>query len=297
MKLIKEQIVLPDTYSLTQEASSYVAGLLMESQGIEVVTDPQSQQHAVTMGREIRKHLSEVETTRQQLKEPILAAGRLLDSLAKTHVEPMEKEIDRLEKLVNDFQRTEKDRVAEEERKRQAEIARLEAEAAAAAQAVQTATSQASDTGRACPDSPDGQHSFTPDVDHDPTGKTINCEYCGAPVNDQEAEAAQAEADIAAANAQANLEAAEAAARAAITAPLPEANKAKGAATGQKLCWQVTNVDALYKARPDLCNPPTPKKSAINSTCSAPEDATAAAPAELIPGLKTWWEDKTVIRR
>lgn len=30
-----------------------------------------------------------------------------------------------------------------------------------------------------CPDSPDGKHSFTPDLEYDSSGRTINCEYCG----------------------------------------------------------------------------------------------------------------------
>jgi hypothetical protein len=31
----------------------------------------------------------------------------------------------------------------------------------------------------ACAESPDGEHSFQPDLEYDPTGGTINCEYCG----------------------------------------------------------------------------------------------------------------------
>ncbi len=30
-----------------------------------------------------------------------------------------------------------------------------------------------------CDDSPGGKHEFTPDLEYDPTGKTINCKYCG----------------------------------------------------------------------------------------------------------------------
>jgi hypothetical protein len=32
-----------------------------------------------------------------------------------------------------------------------------------------------------CGDSPDGKHQFAPDLEYDPTGETINCEYCGEP--------------------------------------------------------------------------------------------------------------------
>jgi len=32
-----------------------------------------------------------------------------------------------------------------------------------------------------CKESPDGEHNFTPDIEYDITGKTVNCEYCGEP--------------------------------------------------------------------------------------------------------------------
>jgi hypothetical protein len=30
-----------------------------------------------------------------------------------------------------------------------------------------------------CPYSPDNEHSFSPDLEYDPTGQTINCDHCG----------------------------------------------------------------------------------------------------------------------
>lgn len=32
-----------------------------------------------------------------------------------------------------------------------------------------------------CPDSPDGKHSFTADIEYDSSGLVCNCEYCGEP--------------------------------------------------------------------------------------------------------------------
>ena len=32
-----------------------------------------------------------------------------------------------------------------------------------------------------CPDSPDGKHHFTPDVEYDSANPPLNCEYCGTP--------------------------------------------------------------------------------------------------------------------
>jgi hypothetical protein len=73
-----------------------------------------------------------------------------------------------------------------------------------------------------------------------------------------------------------------------IAAPLPEAMKSKGAATRKVLKWEVTDLNALVKARPDLCKI-EPKASAIQATC-IPEMP------NLPPGLKLWWENQTSIR-
>jgi hypothetical protein len=32
-----------------------------------------------------------------------------------------------------------------------------------------------------CPDSPDGQHHFTPDLEYDSANPPVNCEFCGEP--------------------------------------------------------------------------------------------------------------------
>ncbi len=73
-----------------------------------------------------------------------------------------------------------------------------------------------------------------------------------------------------------------------IRAPLRAAVAAKGSTFRQKLCHKVTDIAALWAARPDLCNPPEAKLSAINATCD---------PARPVPGLELWWEDKGGFRR
>ena len=70
----------------------------------------------------------------------------------------------------------------------------------------------------------------------------------------------------------------------AIAAPPPEAPKTPGQAFQERvLGWECTDPIALWNARPDLCNPPTPKPSAIKATC---------APERPVSGLKLWWEAK-----
>lgn len=73
-----------------------------------------------------------------------------------------------------------------------------------------------------------------------------------------------------------------------LAAPMPEARKATGAATREVLRWEVTDLNALVKARPDLCKI-EPKASAIQATC-------VPGMPNLPPGLKLWWEKQTSIR-
>lgn len=75
--------------------------------------------------------------------------------------------------------------------------------------------------------------------------------------------------------------------QAVIVAPMPAPMKSGGAATRQVMVYEVTDIHALYKARPELCTLEA-KASAIRATC---------VPEMQVPGLKMWWEDRTTIRK
>lgn len=75
-----------------------------------------------------------------------------------------------------------------------------------------------------------------------------------------------------------------AAVSAAVAAPPPEATKTAGQSFQDRvLGWECTDPIALWNARPDLMNAPTPKASAIKAVCS---------PERPVPGLRLWWESK-----
>jgi hypothetical protein len=242
MKLLNEILTLPDRYSITQEASEYVKGLMLEAEGIELPPkDPQGQGNAVRMGREIRKHLSEVEMTRKILVGPLNDTVSKINEIARLHTEPMRKRLGELEQGVTDYQVGEQQRIEQEQRDRQAEIDRLAQERLKAEQAVEDAK---------------------------PTGD-------------------DALDDINKANAEMALESAEQAERLAIVQPIPEPVKARGAATGQKMVIEVTDLKALYAARPDLCRVEA-NLAAIRATCF---------PTMEIPGLKLTWKTSTTIRK
>lgn len=74
----------------------------------------------------------------------------------------------------------------------------------------------------------------------------------------------------------------------AIAAPEPEATKTAGQSFQDRvLGWECTDPIALWNARPELCNGPTPKASAIKACC---------VPEVPVPGLRLWWEAKTVFK-
>jgi hypothetical protein len=64
--------------------------------------------------RELKTHCKEVEDSRKYVKEPVLAAERLIDSLAKDHLAPVLLEVDRIDLLIRDRRIAEAQRVAQE---------------------------------------------------------------------------------------------------------------------------------------------------------------------------------------
>lgn len=71
-----------------------------------------------------------------------------------------------------------------------------------------------------------------------------------------------------------------------LLADQPTINRAHGQQSRELLRWEVTDIEALYKARPDLCRI-EPSAKAIQALC-IPEMP------NLPPGLKLWWEKRVV---
>jgi hypothetical protein len=70
-----------------------------------------------------------------------------------------------------------------------------------------------------------------------------------------------------------------------IAAPLPEAQKATGAATRKEMCYEVLDVHALYRARPEL----------VRLEANAAAIRATVVVGMVVPGLRIWEETKTVI--
>jgi len=74
--------------------------------------------------------------------------------------------------------------------------------------------------------------------------------------------------------------------QAVVAAPAPEVSKARGTVVRKALKWQVTDIKALYAARPELCTVEA-NAAAIKAICKAGDE---------VAGLKVWEEESTSFR-
>lgn len=116
-------ITIPDAAVQTRDA------LVLQCAQIAKVDNADDQAAAVALLRIVKSVVKSVDDARKYVKKPFLDAGRHVDKLASDHVASLGSEESRVLKLIADFQRKEDERVAEEERKRNAEIMRLAKEA------------------------------------------------------------------------------------------------------------------------------------------------------------------------
>src|SRR3954469_8623064 len=99
--------------------------LLADSCAITAVDEGFTQEIAVGYVSQVKAMLSMVESSRVEIKSPVLDLGRKIDDAAKKFRHDLEAEADRLTKLITGFQLAERERVEKAERERQQEIARL----------------------------------------------------------------------------------------------------------------------------------------------------------------------------
>jgi hypothetical protein len=235
MQIIEQTIELPQRYSVPAEQVGARDDLIAESADITAITSAQSQQWASACGSDLQRHIKSVQEARVSLSRPLDEAKAKLIELERNYLAPLLAEKDRLGRLVSAYQIAENERVAAEERQRQAEFERLENER-----------------------------------------RTLEAKAEKAKSIDQQVQLEQAA-----------YQATEAA-TAVLMAPLPEVSKAKGAATRMELKWEVTDRDALYKARPDLFTEPELKASAVKACCGV---------KTVIPGIRFWEIPQTSFRR
>ena len=94
------------------------------------------------------------ERQRKRLKEPILDAGRQLDRVVTTAIEPVNMELGRIGQLTSDFQLLEQRRVREEQERQRIELERIEAQKQAEIQRIAQKQAEAEAKGAQPPRRP-----------------------------------------------------------------------------------------------------------------------------------------------
>ena len=118
--------------AITELAEQKKALLVVRAKEITAVTNEGEQHQAINVVRDLKALSGEIEATRKELKEPLLALGKEIDTVSKCFVAPIEGEVSRLQNACGSFlrqKREEQERVeAEERRKREAVTAAARAE-------------------------------------------------------------------------------------------------------------------------------------------------------------------------
>lgn len=244
---------------------------------VTAVASVSEQQNAIAAASMMKSLVKGMEKTRKEVKEPVLDAGRKIDATAAGYSKELEAEIARVEKLAADFQREEnrkaealrraeeekqreEQRLAEEERRKEAEALRkIAEEAAAERRREQEAIAKAADEKARTEAILAAQKAEADRIEHQ---KILDAE-CRAQEERRLEEARQRAMDM-------NL----------VAAP----PKAAGARVRVSFDFTVTDIHALYRARPDLVKLEA-KRADILAAISIP-----GAPA--IPGISVFESTK-----
>lgn len=275
--LISQPVPTIPRFDLSADAEQTRAELIATSGQFKLATTAAQANSLGEAARDIRSFVKSVRDIGLALRQPLNQATKRIKEIEDDYCGPLELEQKRLERVSLDWHQAEQRRVQEEERVRQVELQRLERERQAAEQLareeadrIRLASEAAEREARA------REAAITNEAD---LAKAVEQEAA------RKAEAArqQALADAAAEEARKASEASQAALR----APMPEARKIGGMPVKKTMKWEVTDIHALYKARPELVKL-DPKPAAILSTCF---------PEQEVPGLKLWWEEVASTRK
>lgn len=286
-RLIAEEVVLTDILTVSQEALSKRAQLLDDASRCSQATDVVSANSMADSARTLRTYISDVQEIGLEWRRPIRALLNLATTKESEYLAPLIAKQTEHEKMATDWKKAEERRVAEEQRKRDIEIARLERERKAAEalaneerERVERENREAGERAKVAEANITNQADLDAAVQAEARRKA-------------DAIARQAQVD---AEAEAARKASEAA-QAAIRAPVPTVHKLAGLATKRVMAYTVTDIAKVYAARPELCNLEI-KPSAVRAVCVPrflPESD--EVDTESVPGLALQWLDSTSTRK
>jgi hypothetical protein len=149
MQLVKEantllEVVrqLPDRYSVSVEAKERQTELVQLADSITGVSTAEQLEDAARIGSILQKEIKSVNEARLELARPVNETADKLIDLARDYTAPLVAQKDRLAAMVTSFRKSEEQRVAAEQRKRQEEIAKLERDRMKAEEAARKAAAK-----------------------------------------------------------------------------------------------------------------------------------------------------------
>lgn len=252
--------------SATDAARATRDALLSRARRGTAITSATSAESAGAMLKEIKTFTRAIEDSRKEVKEPVLEISRQIDGLAKELTTDLDAEAARISRLVGAWQ-AEQNRLAEEQRRKawaaEQEIKRAAMQAEREA-ADRLAAEQAELQAKAA------------------RARTLAGKE-RAELEMKQAERRAAEEQQARIDAQAR-ELVEAQQQIMTTAPKPA-----GLSTREEICFEVTDLTALYEAAPFLVSL-TPNNAAIKSAIKG------LTGNQTLPGVRHWKEQKAIVR-
>lgn len=239
---------------------------------ISTQTEAQAVAHAI---KEFQALSRETESSRTDVKKPVLELGKRIDSAAKEFIGPVETELARLRGLLNGYQ-------AEQERQRREAEAKRQAEIRAAQEAEDKARREAEAARLA--------------AEKEASAKAEQAKQEDDPFAAAEAEAARV---AAAETARRQVEQAKAATVAAVKAVTVQTAAAiaprtiEGVHVRKSPDFKVTDAMKLALIRPDLVTI-TPKRAEILAEMRTLKEWEGER--QLCEGLIGWWDGKAVVR-
>lgn len=263
--------------------------LLVVSTELVNVTNPQQAQIAANVLNDLKAFSSLIESSREATKAPVLEWGRKIDSLAKELKAKIDAEYTRIGRIHGEWQAAERRKVEEAERKAREEEQRIWREAQERERLAQEKIA------REAKEAADKAAAEAKALEEKAARARTEA---GREKALQEAEARRIQAQIEAdtlrekqeqERAARALEASKEVAQTRIAAANVTSAKSAGVATKEDVAYEITDMEALYKAFPYLCEV-TERVSILKTTLKAlPEGKT-------LPGVKHWKVAKTHVR-
>lgn len=253
---------------ITPEAYADRTRAIAAASEVTAVTTAVEQATAVTALRALKALAKQVETSRKEAKAPVLELGRRIDATAETFIRDITVDDARVTALLTAYEVEQQRIAAEAEKVRQAEVARLAEEERKKQAEIQRQIAEA-----------EKQQSEAREAAQNAESREELAEAA------RKAEAAKAEL----LKLGVTMQRSEDAVIVAQSVPVPVAAPPRPTGTTVRQPWtfEVTDIRALYNARPDLCDI-TPRRSVIL--------AEIAQGLRQLPGLTIRQETKVGVR-